>query len=170
MFGPGEETRPHSSIEWVQANDIHLKSSSRLLQNLMCLVSSCSLPECWFTGTIYSPQYGAVALLCQCMQSPPEGWAVTLSSTKSHRGPCYRVSHISGRCTSLATEPLAHTPMRSQEGDTYLVWCHKEVHDVVVELLECFLDVLLEEILHLSSDDGVLVVHHVREVGGVVVL
>lgn len=77
--------------------------------------------------------------------------------------------HISGRCTSLATEPLTHTPI-SERRHTYLVWCHKEVHNVVVELLECFLDVLLEEILHLSSDDGVLVVHHVREVGGVVVL
>ena len=53
---------------------------------------------------------------------------------------------------------------------SHLVWSHKDVHDVIVEVLESFLYVLLEEVLDLSRDDGVLVVHHVGVVRGVVVL
>ena len=52
---------------------------------------------------------------------------------------------------------------------SYFLWGDKEVDDVVLELLEWLLDVFLEEVLHLDLD-GVLVVVHVGEVGGVIVL
>ena len=46
---------------------------------------------------------------------------------------------------------------------------HKEVNDVILELLEGLLDVLLDEVPHLDLD-GVLVVVHVGKVGRVIVL
>ena len=52
----------------------------------------------------------------------------------------------------------------------HLLWCHKDVDNVVVEILEGLPDVLLEEVLDFPGDDRVLVVGHVGVVGGVVVL
>lgn len=55
------------------------------------------------------------------------------------------------------------------QSPTNLLWGDKEVNDIILEFLEGLLEVLLEEVLHLDLD-GLLVVVHVGEVGGVIVL
>ena len=55
------------------------------------------------------------------------------------------------------------------QSPTNLLWGDKEVNDIILEFLEGLLEVLLEEVLHLDLD-GLLVVIHIREVGGVIVL
>ena len=53
---------------------------------------------------------------------------------------------------------------------SYLIWCHEEVDEVVLEVLEWLFDAVLEELLHLARDDSVLVMHHIGEVDIVIVL
>jgi hypothetical protein len=71
--------------------------------------------------------------------------------------------------------PLAQNPMAAIRGSStthkpYLIWCHKEIDEVVLELLQCLLDAVLEELLQFPGDDGFLVVDHVGEVDIVMVL
>ena len=64
---------------------------------------------------------------------------------------------------------LTHT-VGSSITSSYLIRCHEEVDEVVLEVFEWLFDAVLEELLHLARDDGVLVMHHVGEVDIVVVL
>ncbi len=53
---------------------------------------------------------------------------------------------------------------------SHLLRSHEDVHDVVLEFGQSRLDTVVKEGLDLAVDDGVLVVGHIREVNGVIVL